>query len=78
MDESDTYYTALILDPRVKGDLIVGELEDKEAGNLILKAIRDNLHLKYPLTESESSGSRISQRSNRHNIDISKWISALK
>ncbi|KAK9484588.1 hypothetical protein V1527DRAFT_469722 [Lipomyces starkeyi] len=63
MDESDTYYTALILDPRVKGDLIVGELEDKEAGNLILKAIRDNLHLKYPFTESESPGSRISQRS---------------
>ncbi|KAK9482220.1 hypothetical protein V1527DRAFT_477026 [Lipomyces starkeyi] len=63
MDESDTYYTALILDPRVNGDLIVGELEDKEAGNLILKAIRDNLHLQYPLTESESPGSRISQRS---------------
>jgi len=30
-DESEIYYTALVLDPRVKGDLISGELEDKEA-----------------------------------------------
>ena len=30
-DESEIYYTALVLDPHVKGDLISGELEDKEA-----------------------------------------------
>jgi hypothetical protein len=55
MDESDTYYTALTLDPRVKGDLILEELQDDEnSGSLILKAIRDNLHQKYRLNETES------------------------
>ncbi|ODQ76858.1 hypothetical protein LIPSTDRAFT_45887, partial [Lipomyces starkeyi NRRL Y-11557] len=35
MDEVDTYYTALVLDPRVKGDLIRQELsEDDDAGRL--------------------------------------------
>jgi hypothetical protein len=57
MDESEIYYTALVLDPRVKGDLISGELEDKEASDLILAAIRDNLHKKYPPTTSSSSRS---------------------
>jgi hypothetical protein len=40
MDESAFYYTALVLDPRVKGDLIKRELEDKETSDLILIAIR--------------------------------------
>ena len=44
MDESEIYYTALILDYRVKGKLILRELEDPKAGSLILTAIRDNLH----------------------------------
>jgi hAT family C-terminal dimerisation region len=57
MDESEIYYTALVLDPRVKGDLISRELEDKEASDLILEAIRNNLHKKYPPTTSESSRS---------------------
>jgi hypothetical protein len=49
MDESDTSYTALVLDPRVKGDLILEELrDDKNAGSLIIQAIRDTLHQKYP------------------------------
>jgi hypothetical protein len=34
-------------DPRVKGDLILQELEDKEAGNLILKDIHDKLLFEY-------------------------------
>jgi hypothetical protein len=63
MDESDTYYTALILDPRVKGDLILKELDDIEAGNLILKAIRDNLHQNYPLPECEIPQPQISDQS---------------
>ncbi|EED23391.1 hypothetical protein TSTA_068180 [Talaromyces stipitatus ATCC 10500] len=53
MDESEIYYTVLILDPRVKGDLILKELEDKEAGNLILQATHDSLHQKYLPTRSE-------------------------
>jgi hypothetical protein len=63
MDNSEIYYTALVLDPRVKGDLILGELEDKEAGKLILQAIRDDLCQKYPPTRSESPRSGISRQS---------------
>jgi hypothetical protein len=55
IDESDTYYTALILDPWVKGDLILTELqEDSNSGSLILEAIQHNLHQQYPLTVAES------------------------
>ena len=63
MDESEIYYTALVLDPRVKGDLILGELEDEEAGNLILKAIRDNLHRKYAHIRSKSPSPGVSHQS---------------
>ncbi|CBF79804.1 predicted protein [Aspergillus nidulans FGSC A4] len=31
MDNCDVYYIVLILDPQVKGDLILSEIEDKEA-----------------------------------------------
>ncbi|KAK9485343.1 hypothetical protein V1527DRAFT_467268, partial [Lipomyces starkeyi] len=45
MDESEMYYTALVLDPRVKGNLILEELrEDNNSGKLILQAICRNLH----------------------------------
>ncbi|EED15458.1 hypothetical protein TSTA_048980 [Talaromyces stipitatus ATCC 10500] len=44
MDESEIYYAALILDPKVKGDLILKVLEGKEAGDLILQATRDRLY----------------------------------
>jgi hypothetical protein len=54
VDECDTYYTALILDPRVKGDLILGELDDKEAGSLIIEEIRSNIQQRYS-KEGESS-----------------------
>ena len=62
MDASDIYYTASILDPRVKGELICEELEDKVAATNILNNIRTSLHQKYPsvdwnktLTTSQSS-----------------------
>jgi hypothetical protein len=47
MDESDIYYTAVILDPRVKGNLILNKLDNKETRNIILTAIRENLYEKY-------------------------------
>ncbi|KAL4755726.1 uncharacterized protein BDW70DRAFT_165177 [Aspergillus foveolatus] len=53
MDESDTYYTALVLDPRVKGGLIMEELQDNNAGNLILQAIQSNLHDRYPPKDTQ-------------------------
>jgi hypothetical protein len=54
MDLSDTYYTTLILDPRVKGDLLLYELEDQANGRDIIQYLRDDLHSKYPrILESE-------------------------
>ncbi|EED22687.1 hypothetical protein TSTA_061750 [Talaromyces stipitatus ATCC 10500] len=55
MDASDTYYTALILDPRVKGDLLLDKLEDEATRREILKALRDNIHRDYSVTTMESS-----------------------
>lgn len=63
MNGSGMYYTALILDHWVKGDLILGEMEDKEAGNLILNAIHNNLHQRYPSIGSKSPRYGISQPS---------------
>ncbi|EED14010.1 hypothetical protein TSTA_102400 [Talaromyces stipitatus ATCC 10500] len=36
MDTSDTYYTALILDPQIKDDLLLDKLEDKTTRREIL------------------------------------------
>jgi hypothetical protein len=55
IDVSDTYYTTLILDPRVKGDLLLYELEDKATSREILQSLRDNLHSKYPETSDPLS-----------------------
>ena len=70
MDDTDVYYTASILDPRVKGDLITAEVEDKEVGVGIVQSTRENLHKAYdtpaephsqvdsrPSTSSASGGS---------------------
>ena len=48
MDESDTYYAALILDPRVKGKLLKEELQEDDAGQLIIQSLRLSLHRNYP------------------------------
>lgn len=53
MDISDIYYTALILDPRVKGDLLLYELDNEDTGRNILQVLRDNLHEKYPKTTDQ-------------------------
>ncbi|KAK9491819.1 hypothetical protein V1508DRAFT_420681 [Lipomyces doorenjongii] len=50
MDASDTYCTALILDPRVKGDLLQYEWDDEYTSGKILQARRHNLHRDYPET----------------------------
>jgi hypothetical protein len=63
MDDSELYYTALVLDPWVKGDLILQELEDKEAGNLILKDIHDRLCQKYLSRNGDSLSYDISYQS---------------
>ncbi|KAK9364446.1 hypothetical protein V1509DRAFT_65473 [Lipomyces kononenkoae] len=55
MDMSDTYYTALVLDPRVKVDWLLAELEDEAAGQGILDALRDNIHGDYAVHAIEPS-----------------------
>ena len=55
IDASDIYYIALILDPQVKGDLLLEELEDKATKREILQALYDNLHHNYPVNTIESS-----------------------
>ncbi|KAJ5642741.1 hypothetical protein N7490_006741 [Penicillium lividum] len=47
MDASDLYYTALVLDPRVKGALLLNELGEKNAEKNILQTLRDDLHRRY-------------------------------
>lgn len=47
MDGCDTSYTALVLDPRVKGEMVLQELQDSNAGTMILETTRTNLHQVY-------------------------------
>jgi hypothetical protein len=61
MDISDIYYTALVLDPRIKGDLLLYELEDQANSMDIIQYLRDDLHSRYPRTESDSSNISESQ-----------------
>jgi hypothetical protein len=75
MDDTDTYYIALILDPRFKKDLILKELEaDENSGTLIIDAIREKLHLKYPQIPTNSptafnTGKRCSPESNNSDLE---------
>ncbi|EED11419.1 conserved hypothetical protein [Talaromyces stipitatus ATCC 10500] len=55
IDTSDIYYTTLILDPQIKGDLLLNKLEDKTTGREILQALRDNLHRDYSVATIELS-----------------------
>ena len=63
MDDCDTYYTALVLDPRVKGELILRELQDGNAGAIILENIR------YAAINSENY-TTISQQPSTKQSDI--------
>jgi hypothetical protein len=74
MDESDTYYTALILDPRVKGGLIMEELQDNNAGNLILQAIRSSLHERYPPKNTQQDSDIAAQRLPFEDSDVESRI----
>ncbi|KAK9366127.1 ribonuclease H-like domain-containing protein [Lipomyces kononenkoae] len=55
MDETDTHYMALILDPRVKQNLILKELQaHQNSGAGIIKTMRQNLHLMYDSIDEDS------------------------
>jgi hypothetical protein len=57
MDISDTYYTVLVLDPRVKGDLLLAELEDEVTGKDIIEGLCRNIHQNYSVNMVEQSQS---------------------
>ena len=48
MDDNDLCYTAAVLDPRIKGDIILGEVADREEGKSIIQTIRENFANWYP------------------------------
>ncbi|KAK9384339.1 hypothetical protein V1515DRAFT_583057 [Lipomyces mesembrius] len=48
VDEVNTYYIAMILDPRFKCELLKQELEDDVAASFLITQLRDFLHLHYP------------------------------
>ena len=60
IDVSDIYYTALILDPWIKGKILVKELQvDSDSGRLILHELCSTLYqnylLEYPKNMSETA-----------------------
>jgi hypothetical protein len=57
MDVSDTYYTALVLDPYIKGNLLLAELEDEVTGKDTLKGLHENIHQNYSVSTVEQSQS---------------------
>ncbi|KAK9350011.1 hypothetical protein V1505DRAFT_424240 [Lipomyces doorenjongii] len=52
-----------LLDPRVKGDLLMDELEDEDAAREILQALRLSLHRNYPVDSQTPS---LSVQSTQH------------
>jgi hypothetical protein len=69
MDNTDAYYTALILDPRVKGDILLHELSDNEAGQMIINTIRENIHEQYrhELVDTQISSTNAVLLDDHHN-----------
>ncbi|KAJ6038636.1 hypothetical protein N7460_007353 [Penicillium canescens] len=59
MDDCDTYYTALVLDPRVKGEMVLRELQDGNAGTMVLETIRTNLHQIYAASNPEHDAEEV-------------------
>lgn len=66
IDDYDTYYTALVLDPKVKGKLIFRELQDGNAGSMVLETTRMNLHQIYAISNLEHYVSVSQQSSTKH------------
>jgi hypothetical protein len=44
MDDTDAYYTGLILDLWLKGDFLLSELSDSTAGRMIIDTICENIY----------------------------------
>jgi hypothetical protein len=78
MDDCDTYYTALVLDPRVKGEIILRELQDGNAGTMILETIRTNLHQVYATSNPEHYAAASQSSSPKHSDVESRMLKKLQ
>ncbi|KAK9246143.1 hypothetical protein V1506DRAFT_457591, partial [Lipomyces tetrasporus] len=59
VDEVNTYYIAMILDPRFKCELLKQELEDDVAASFLITQLRDFLHRHYPPENEPQSPSHL-------------------
>lgn len=78
MDDCDTYYTALVLDPRVKGEMVLRELQDGNAGTMILETIRTNLHQVYAACNLEYDAAASQSTSPKHSDVESRMLKKLQ
>ncbi|OQD76240.1 hypothetical protein PENANT_c134G04431 [Penicillium antarcticum] len=78
MDDCDTYYTALVLDPRVKGEMVLRELQDGDAGTMILDTIRTNLHQVYAASSPEPDAAESQSSSLKHSDVESRMLKKLQ
>lgn len=78
MDGCDTYYTALVLDPRVKGEMILRELQDGKAGTMILETIRTNLHQVYAASKPDHDAAASISSSLQHSDVESRMLKKLQ
>ncbi|KAJ5082309.1 hypothetical protein N7532_011352 [Penicillium argentinense] len=78
MDDCDTYYTALVLDPRVKGEMVLRELQDGNAGTMIMETIRTNLHQVYAASNLEHDAAASKSSSLQHSDVESRMLKKLQ
>ncbi|KAL4860297.1 hypothetical protein BDV12DRAFT_205287 [Aspergillus spectabilis] len=53
VDDCNIYYTAHLLDPRFKGDLLRQELTESTTAELIINDVNNTLHTDYPAAKVE-------------------------
>ncbi|KAJ5765292.1 hypothetical protein N7520_004851 [Penicillium odoratum] len=78
MDDCDTYSTALVLDPRVKSEMVLRELQDGNAGTVILEMIRTNLHQVYATSNLEHYAAASQSSSPKHSDVESRMLKELQ
>lgn len=78
MDDCDTYYAAHVLDPRIKGEMVLRELQDGNAGTMILDTIRANLHQVYTVSSPEPDAAESQSSSLKHSDVESRMLKKLQ
>lgn len=78
MNDCDTYYTALVLDPQVKGEKVLRELQDGNTGTMILEMIRINLHQVYAASNPEHDAATSQSTSLKHSDVESRMLMLIR